>query len=406
VFASCTRQEILQIVRWGDEVTVDAGAVLWHEGTIGLHFVVVVAGELMLTRDGRCVARLGPGDYTGDEAILGWGPQHATLRATTACRLFVMGRAALLSLVHTPGVRAGVLGLADENAGRERLRVLREAGLAEWQQRGPVFVDATPLRAPSSFRFYPAAGPVRPATPQRTLRLPRPMASVAPMSRRARVALVAALAATVLIPAGVAATTARPLVGLVSPGKPIDIAADVTVEGAPPTVIHGRYILTAVRITRPNYARIIPARFRHQTTVPLSPDQRAAAEAGRAAFANAKRNATSAAESGLAWDPARLRVTMKPLAVSGASVGLIYALTVWDVLDPADLARGRTVAATGAIDADGRVTPVRFVDAKMRVARAAGATLFLVPPGQTPQHPSLRVVEVATLADAIAVLRA
>jgi PDZ domain-containing secreted protein len=49
------------------------------------------------------------------------------------------------------------------------------------------------------------------------------------------------------------------------------------------------------------------------------------------------------------------------------------------MLDSTDLARGRTIAATGEVLPDGRVVPVGFVGQKATAATSAGATILLVP---------------------------
>jgi PDZ domain-containing secreted protein len=189
-------------------------------------------------------------------------------------------------------------------------------------------------------------------------------------------------------------------------GAPVDVADDLTVSGATTYPIHGHFVLTPVSVVRPTYAQWLAAKFGNETTAPLASDQIAAWQSSRGAFSGAQRNAVSAAASVFSVDPARLEVVMRPLDLGGSSVALVYALTLADMLDPADVARGRTIAATGELDAEGRVRPVRFVAEKVRVARAAGATVFLVPPGQTPRvATSMRIIEVASLAEALAVLR-
>jgi PDZ domain-containing secreted protein/Zn-dependent protease/CBS domain-containing protein len=65
--------------------------------------------------------------------------------------------------------------------------------------------------------------------------------------------------------------------------------------------------------------------------------------------------------------------------VGGPSGGLAYALAISDMLDRADLAQGRRIAATGTIDVDGQVGAVGAVDLKAIAADDAGADLFLVP---------------------------
>ncbi len=408
VFAVCSRAEIRAIARFGDEVSVEAGRVLWREDNIGYHFVVVVSGELALTRKGRAVGTLQRGDYAGDVAILGFGPQLATLTAKTDCRVFVVGRVALLSLVHTTGVRAGLFGDVGEDEARERIRGMRAEGKAAWRRRCPVAPAASAVVLPDSFRFY--ARPAQSTPPRWSLRLDRQgtdaSATAARLSRRVRIVLAASVAAAVLIPVFTVSVTSRPRIALVTPATPIDVAADVQITGARTSEVHGRYVLTAVRVRRPTYAQWLVAKLGDATTASLAEDQAAASTASRAAFADAKFAAVRAAASVLSMDPAKLRVAIAPRDLGGPSVSLIYALTVADMLDPADLARGRTIAATGQLDADGRVGRVRFVAEKARVARASGATLFLVPPGQSPVRAGITVVEVATLADAVAALRA
>jgi Lon-like protease len=65
--------------------------------------------------------------------------------------------------------------------------------------------------------------------------------------------------------------------------------------------------------------------------------------------------------------------------VAGPSAGLAYSLAVADLLARQDYTAGRTVAATGTIEADGEVGEVGGVEQKAIAAERAGAQLFLVP---------------------------
>ncbi|HUR22878.1 MAG TPA: PDZ domain-containing protein [Acidimicrobiales bacterium] len=96
--------------------------------------------------------------------------------------------------------------------------------------------------------------------------------------------------------------------------------------------------------------------------------------------------------------------------IGGPSAGFMIALTVYELADDGDLARGRRIAGTGTIDAGGAVGPVGGVPQKVRAAEAAGATLFLVPPDELQQARKaagrkLKVVAVSTLDEAIEFLR-
>lgn len=96
--------------------------------------------------------------------------------------------------------------------------------------------------------------------------------------------------------------------------------------------------------------------------------------------------------------------------IGGPSAGLLIALTVYDLADPADLVAGRTIAGTGTIDLDGEVGQVGGVDAKVVAARNAGASVFLVPEeelalAQEAAGDDLEVIPVGTIEEAIAALR-
>ena len=65
--------------------------------------------------------------------------------------------------------------------------------------------------------------------------------------------------------------------------------------------------------------------------------------------------------------------------IAGPSAGLMMALTVYDLVEPGDLVRGRRIAGTGTIDLAGNVGPVGGVRQKVVAARAAKADVFVVP---------------------------
>lgn len=77
-------------------------------------------------------------------------------------------------------------------------------------------------------------------------------------------------------------------------------------------------------------------------------------------------------------------------AIGGPSAGLVFALAIRDRLTPGDLTAGRVVAATGTIDPDGTVGSIGGLPAKVAGARAAGATLFLIPRGNCDEAVRLR----------------
>ena len=90
---------------------------------------------------------------------------------------------------------------------------------------------------------------------------------------------------------------------------------------------------------------------------------------------------------------------------------MIFTLALIDKLTPGNLTGGRFIAGTGTISADGRVGRIDGIAQKMIGARAAGATIFLVPTDNCNQarsadHAGLQLVKVATLSDAVNGLKA
>ena len=97
--------------------------------------------------------------------------------------------------------------------------------------------------------------------------------------------------------------------------------------------------------------------------------------------------------------------------IGGPSAGLMFALAVVDKLSPGELTGGRFVAGTGSIDATGDVSPIGGIPFKMRAARDAGATVFLVPDENCAEAVAtapegLQLVRVTGLGDAVTQLEA
>jgi Lon-like protease len=97
--------------------------------------------------------------------------------------------------------------------------------------------------------------------------------------------------------------------------------------------------------------------------------------------------------------------------IGGPSAGLMFALGIIDKLTPASLTDGRFIAGTGQIEPTGAVDPIGGIQQKMAGARAAGATIFLTPPGNCLNTAGavpagLRLVRVSTLAQAVSDLHA
>ena len=70
---------------------------------------------------------------------------------------------------------------------------------------------------------------------------------------------------------------------------------------------------------------------------------------------------------------------------SGPSAGLITTLSIYDQLTKGDLTKGKLIAGTGTIEADGSIGQIGEVEYKLLGAVDGGAQVFLVPAGENYQ---------------------
>jgi PDZ domain-containing protein len=91
--------------------------------------------------------------------------------------------------------------------------------------------------------------------------------------------------------------------------------------------------------------------------------------------------------------------------VGGPSAGLLFTLTVYNMVSPEDLTGGRKIAGTGTINVDGTVGPIGGVEQKVAAAEAAGAEYFLSPVENYENARSvarhIQVVRIATAEQAV-----
>lgn len=190
----------------------------------------------------------------------------------------------------------------------------------------------------------------------------------------------------------VGVTDGTPADGRLDPGDTITAVDGVTVTSPTDATarIRARRVGESVRIT------VLRSGARQDVTVPT------------VAGTDDPTQPRIGATVGVGYDhPGTVTFGIDP-AIGGPSAGLVFALAIRDRLTPEDLTAGRVIAATGTIDPDGTVGSIGGLPAKVAGARAAGATLFLIPRGNCDEAVRLRtdlpLVPVDDLQQAVDVL--
>lgn len=92
LFGELTKKEVKTVSRLMTTVEVKPGRDLMVEGTAGREFLIILSGEATVRRAGRIVARVGPGDFLGELAVIAGVPRTATVTADTAMEISVLNR--------------------------------------------------------------------------------------------------------------------------------------------------------------------------------------------------------------------------------------------------------------------------------------------------------------------------
>lgn len=70
LFAGLSKKQRKLIAQHADEIDVDAGKELCHEGSLAWEFFVIVDGEAEVRRGGEPIAKLTRGDFFGEMGVL------------------------------------------------------------------------------------------------------------------------------------------------------------------------------------------------------------------------------------------------------------------------------------------------------------------------------------------------
>ncbi len=117
LFSALSKKDLQRIAKASNEVTLEAGTVLAEQGDMGREAFVIVEGTATVSRNGRKVGAVGPGDAVGELSLLDHGPRTARVVADTDLTALV------LSAREFAGVIEDVPGLAHKLLGQLASRV-------------------------------------------------------------------------------------------------------------------------------------------------------------------------------------------------------------------------------------------------------------------------------------------
>jgi CRP/FNR family transcriptional regulator, cyclic AMP receptor protein len=92
LFSKCSKEELRRLAQRTTDIKVDVGQALIREKQGSYEFFVIVEGKAEVTRAGKKVATLGPGDFFGELGLLDRDLRDATVTARTAMEVIVLSQ--------------------------------------------------------------------------------------------------------------------------------------------------------------------------------------------------------------------------------------------------------------------------------------------------------------------------
>ena len=92
LFSGLSKRQLRGIAKLFEEESFDRSSTLAEEGKPGDTFHVMLEGEAKVTRGGRRINRLIPGDFFGEVALIDGGPRTASVVAETSVTTLTINR--------------------------------------------------------------------------------------------------------------------------------------------------------------------------------------------------------------------------------------------------------------------------------------------------------------------------
>lgn len=99
LFSELSKKELKNIAGLMTPIQVKKGRVLTEEGAPGREFMIIVEGIATVRRKGKVLAKLGPGDFFGELAVVAGVPRTATVIADTDMIIETLNRREFSSLL-------------------------------------------------------------------------------------------------------------------------------------------------------------------------------------------------------------------------------------------------------------------------------------------------------------------
>jgi CRP/FNR family cyclic AMP-dependent transcriptional regulator len=90
LFSCCSKEELKRLARRTTDIQVEAGQTIIRERQGAYEFFVVADGRAEVTRKGKKVAEIGPGDFFGELGLLDRALRDATVTALTPMEIIVL----------------------------------------------------------------------------------------------------------------------------------------------------------------------------------------------------------------------------------------------------------------------------------------------------------------------------
>lgn len=87
LLAELETKELDEVIDISTDLTVPAGRVLIKEGANAQEMIIVIDGDLEVTRGGQHVANIGPGGFAGEMSLLTHSTHNASVTATADSRV-------------------------------------------------------------------------------------------------------------------------------------------------------------------------------------------------------------------------------------------------------------------------------------------------------------------------------